>query len=84
MREGAIGDGATRKTLPVKDLDRVEEFIKEFQPPKYPFPIDRALAEQGSKIFDANCATCHAFGGEKTGSVIPVEEVETGLVSARN
>ncbi|MGH2412143.1 MAG: c-type cytochrome, partial [Microcystaceae cyanobacterium] len=50
---------------------------KEFQPPKYPFPIEQALADKGSQIFAQNCASCHAFGGERTGTVIPVDEVGT-------
>lgn len=77
VQTGAIGDGATKKSLPVKDLDRVEKFITELDPPKYPFSVDQQLASQGSKIFANTCASCHAFGGERTGTVIPVEEVGT-------
>lgn len=74
---GAIGDGATNKSLPVDDLKRVEDFITELPPPKYPFAVDQTLAAQGSQIFANTCASCHAFGGERTGKVIPVEEVGT-------
>ncbi|HEY9599395.1 MAG TPA: cytochrome c [Cyanophyceae cyanobacterium] len=77
VQTGAIGDGATKKSLPVKDLDRVEKFITELDPPKYPFSIDQKLASRGSEIFANTCASCHAFGGERTGTVIPVEEVGT-------
>ncbi|ACK73009.1 conserved hypothetical protein [Gloeothece citriformis PCC 7424] len=77
VQTGAIGDGATPKSLPVADLERVEAFIKDYQPPKYPFPIDQQLADKGHQIFDNSCATCHAFGGERTGTVIPQEEVGT-------
>lgn len=35
------------------------------------------MAATGSQIFANSCATCHAFGGERTGTVIPVEEVGT-------
>ncbi|HEY9605512.1 MAG TPA: cytochrome c [Allocoleopsis sp.] len=77
VQTGAIGDGATKQSLPVEDLKRIEDFITELPPPKFPFAIAQNLAERGSKIFDANCATCHAFGSERTGTVIPVEEVGT-------
>ncbi len=75
--EGALGDGATLKSVDLEGLKRVEDFIKEVKPPKYPFAIDQALAAKGSPIFAQNCATCHAFGGERTGTVISVAEVGT-------
>ncbi|MBO3457479.1 cytochrome c [Aetokthonos hydrillicola Thurmond2011] len=77
IQEGAIGDGATKKSLPIQDLKRVEDYIKQLEPPKYPFAIEPQLADTGSKIFEQNCASCHAFGGERTGKVIPVNEVGT-------
>ncbi|MEH2173637.1 c-type cytochrome [Nostoc sp.] len=77
VQTGAIGDGATKKSLPVADLQRVEDFIQELPPPKYPFAIDEQVAAKGSQIFANTCASCHAFGGERTGTIIPVEEVGT-------
>lgn len=75
--EGALGDGATLKSVDLPGLKRVEDFIEAVQPPAYPFPIDTALAAQGKPIFAQNCATCHAFGGDRTGKVVPVAEVGT-------
>ncbi|MEB3180768.1 MAG: c-type cytochrome [Nostocaceae cyanobacterium] len=77
VQTGAIGDGATNDSLPVADLQRVEDYITQVDPPKYPFPIDVTLADKGKAIFDNTCASCHAFGGERTGTVIPQEEVGT-------
>lgn len=77
VQTGAIGDGATKESLPVEDLKRVEDFITELDPPKFPFPIDEKLTARGSEIFTNTCASCHAFGGVRTGTVIPVEEVGT-------
>ncbi len=74
---GAIGDGATRESLPVEHLNRLEEWLKAVPPPKYPFPIDQELAARGEPIFQQNCASCHAFGGARTGKVIPLGEVGT-------
>lgn len=77
VRTSAIGDGATKKSIDLKGLERVQEFIREVQPPDYPFLIDRTLAATGSEIFASNCASCHAFGGEKTGTVLPIDEIGT-------
>ncbi len=73
----AIGDGATRKYIERENLERMKEWIMNQPAPKYPFAIDRELAAKGSKIYANDCASCHAPGGEKTGKIIPVEEVGT-------
>lgn len=77
VQTGAIGDGATKQSLPVEELKQVEDFISELPPPKYPFPVEQKLVASGKEIFTNSCASCHAFGGERTGTVIPVEEVGT-------
>lgn len=77
VREGAIGDGATRKSIDIEGLDRVEQYITDLDPPEFPFAINQTLAVQGQPLFEQNCAVCHAFGGERTGSVIPLAEIGT-------
>ena len=77
VNTGAIGDGATRKSIPIEDLQRIQEYITQVSPPKYPFAIAPSLTESGKTIFDNNCASCHAFGGERTGTVIPLTEIGT-------
>ena len=80
---GAIGDGASSVTgeptdkLPVDDLKRIEDYIKKVKAPKYPFPVNRELAARGKRVFADTCATCHEFGGARTGKVIPLAEVKT-------
>lgn len=45
----------------VKD---VWAFIKQLEPPSYPFPINQDLAANGKKIFVEKCARCHGnYGG---------------------
>ena len=86
----AIGDGATLKwvdrdfrkwnnTNPEdrSSLRRVEDYISNLQAPKYPFAIDQPLAASGARVWDAACASCHAIGGSRTGSVIPLAEIGT-------
>jgi processive rubber oxygenase RoxA-like protein len=86
----AIGDGATIKWVDrdfakwnetrkeqMSSLRRIQNYISTLQPPKYPFPIDRELAATGEPIYRDQCAACHALGGRRTGSVIPLAEVGT-------
>ncbi len=77
VNTGALGDGATRKSINIEGLQRVEKYITELDPPAFPFPIDETLAAKGQPVFEKSCASCHAFGGDRTGTVIPVEEVGT-------
>ncbi|MEA5534933.1 cytochrome c [Crocosphaera sp. XPORK-15E] len=74
---GALAAGTKPDNVPLEDLRRVEDFIREVQPPAYPFEVNQELVAKGKPIFENNCATCHAFGGDRTGTVIPVEEVGT-------
>jgi hypothetical protein len=86
----AIGDGATLKWVDrdygkwnstdprgMSSLRRIQNFISDVQPPPYPFPIDPVLSEAGSAVYKTECASCHAFGGARTGTVVPAEEVGT-------
>ena len=73
----ALGDGATPKSIDLKSLERIENWLLDLRPPKYPFPIDAALAASGEQVYAAECATCHAFGGQRTGKVIPLAEAGT-------
>jgi hypothetical protein len=74
---GAIGDGATPKSLPVAHLRRMETWLMDVKPPKYPLKVDNALAAQGKAVFDRTCAACHAPGGEWTGKIIPRDRIGT-------
>ena len=73
----AIGDGATPKSLPFEHVRALEDWLMDVKPPPFPFPIDRQLAASGAAVFERECADCHAFGGSRTGKVIPVSEVGT-------
>jgi hypothetical protein len=86
----ALGDGTTRtwvdrdtrkwdNTDPrnMSSLRRIQNYISEVQPPRYPFAVDEPSTRQGQEIFESECAACHAFGGARTGTVISVEEIGT-------
>jgi hypothetical protein len=58
----------------------IQAYILSIQPPKYPFPIDRTLAEKGEKVFVETCARCHGTYGEKwtyPNKIIPLDEIGT-------
>lgn len=46
-----------RKYLP--KIEEAEELFSHFLPPKYPFAINKDLANAGKKIFLSQCAGCH-------------------------
>ena len=48
-------------------------YISYVQPPKFPFPVDAALAARGKQIFTQQCAECHASGGARTGRVESID-----------
>jgi cytochrome c2 len=74
---GALGDGASRKSIDLASLERVETWSKTVKPPAYPFPVDAGLAAKGRPVFDAQCASCHRAGDARTGQVIPLAEIGT-------
>jgi Cytochrome c len=72
-----IGNGASSRTINLTGLKRVQDFVTRLDPPKYPFPVDADLAAQGSKVFAAQCLSCHSFGQRLTGQPLPLSEVGT-------
>jgi len=73
----ALGTGATPTSLDYASLDRIDKWLREFPPPKYPYPIDQALADKGEVIYHAQCSSCHDFDGKYIGTVIPLEKIGT-------
>jgi cytochrome c5 len=41
-------------------LKRLEDLVWRLDAPKWPWPIDRALARSGEALFEQNCKECHA------------------------
>jgi len=74
---GAIGDGATAKTLPYDRVLRLQDWLQHLQPPAYPYPVKTDLAKTGQGVYDQHCAQCHTVGAPRNGKVIPLNE-ETG------
>jgi len=77
VASSAIGIGS----LPVKDFEARNEWIASFiaklEPPKFPAALDQSLIDRGKRIFAEQCASCHAEGGRRTGTAIPLAEIGT-------
>ena len=90
VQSSALGDGASRKWVErdyarwndpdpkrMSSLRRVMNYIGTLEAPKYPLPVDTALAGEGAPLYQAHCAECHEAGARRTGTVIPVDEIGT-------
>jgi mono/diheme cytochrome c family protein len=71
--------GAQFKKLEPTFAD-VRAFLMTLEPPKYPFLIDAALAQQGKVVFEENCVRCHGSygtGGSYPNKIVPLEKIGT-------
>ena len=73
----ALGMGTTLKEINLQNLERVQKWIGQAPSPTYLYSVDTAMAKRGKVVFENNCATCHAYDGARTGTVIPINEVKT-------
>jgi mono/diheme cytochrome c family protein len=58
----------------------IRAYMLTLTPPKYPFPIDAALAAKGESVFRRDCSRCHGTYGESwtyPNKVIPLDEIGT-------
>ncbi|MEN3973994.1 cytochrome c [Emcibacter sp. SYSU 3D8] len=73
----ALGSGA----LPGPDFNRrndwTEAFIQDLSPPPFPGQTDAVSVQEGRSLFGQHCASCHAPGGARTGTSIPLAEIGT-------
>lgn len=73
----ALGAGVTPATTDFAGIKRVADWLWDLKPPAFPYPVDSELAAQGETVYRNNCASCHAFGGEYTGTVEPIKQIGT-------
>jgi hypothetical protein len=66
-----------RRAWFVDRMAQLDDYLSELSPPKYPFPIDLALAAKGKPIYTQNCASCHEPGQGRTSKLIPIAEIAT-------
>jgi hypothetical protein len=81
-KSAALGAGVTPTTIDLPRIKRIEDWLLDFQPPRYPYPIDPGLAAKGKPVYVQYCADCHGlsgrhFGGRYVGQVVPIDEIGT-------
>ncbi len=77
-KSAAIGAGASEDSLDLASMKRVEDWIWELQPPKFPAGrIDSTMAARGGAHFERLCAECHAAGGERVGKTVDLTGIRT-------
>ena len=58
----------------------IAAYLRSIEPPKFPFPIDDALAAEGKVVFDNTCQECHGTYGPNgvyPNLIVPVDQVGT-------
>jgi mono/diheme cytochrome c family protein len=64
----------------------VAAYIASLEPPAYPWPIDRALADTGERVFNRECKECHGRygrGEHYPNKLIALDEVGTDPTMAQ-
>ncbi|MBK1723195.1 c-type cytochrome [Thiocystis violacea] len=64
----------------------VRAYLATLRAPKYPFPVDPVLAEQGRGVFQQTCKECHGShgeGGRYPNKVVALGKVKTDPALAR-
>jgi processive rubber oxygenase RoxA-like protein len=75
----ALGAGVTPVTVDHAAIKRVRDWIWTLPPPKYPYPIDQALAAHGETLYRQLCVDCHADHRFRDGTRSP-DATRVGLV----
>jgi processive rubber oxygenase RoxA-like protein len=82
-RSAAFGTGAFPPTLDRASMRRIEEWLWDAEPPRFPAErIDQAKAAEGRPLYERYCADCHGrdgrdFSGKWVGQVDPIERIAT-------
>ncbi len=81
-KSAAFGTGTTPPTIDVTAIGRIENWLRTLRPPRYPFPVDAALAARGAPLYQRYCAACHGksgadFSGDRVAKVTPIAEIDT-------
>ncbi len=64
----------------------VRAYLASLEPPSYPYPIDPDLANEGYRVFQANCKKCHGTYGEDPfypNKLVALDKVKTDPLLAR-
>jgi hypothetical protein len=73
----ALGDGMTRFGYRKDTIDTLMAYLDELKSPSAPVTPDPALIDAGRRLFEAQCASCHAATGKDVMRIIPIDEIKT-------
>ena len=77
-RSASIGAGASEESLDEPAIERIANWIATLAPPAFPEDkIDHAKAQDGAKVYEQQCAVCHALNGAEVGQVVPIQDIGT-------
>ncbi len=81
-KSAALGAGVTPTTIDLDRIKRIEDWLWDLEPPRYPYEIDSTAAALGAEIYGRECASCHGkdgrdFTGAEVGKVVPIEQIQT-------
>ena len=83
-RSASFGTGAVPTTADRASLAVIAQWLRSAanQPPAWPFPVDKALAERGRPLYEEYCASCHGqngreFSGKWVGTPDPIGHIRT-------
>ncbi|HEX5212090.1 MAG TPA: di-heme-cytochrome C peroxidase [Pseudolabrys sp.] len=65
-RDGLVVNFLNNNSANFDGLGKLEELVRQIKPPKWPWPVDAALVDQGKEIFarskaDGGCIECHGI-----------------------
>ena len=63
-KNAAFATGATPPTIDLASLGRIEAWLLDVKPPRYPYAIDQDKAARGAEIYAGYCAACHGANGQ--------------------
>ena len=58
----ALGAGVTAVTVDREAIRRIEAWMQHLPAPRFPGPVDAAMASRGEPLFARYCAACHGRG----------------------
>ena len=64
-RNAAFGTGTTPPTIDRASIGRIETWLLDVKPPRYPYPIDQARTARGAQLYAGYCAGCHGANGQE-------------------
>ena len=75
-KNAAFATGATPPTIDLASIGRIETWLLDVKPPRYPYPIDQAQSARGAQVYAGYCATCHGANGQEFSPKARLSETE--------